>query len=225
MTSLPTSARLHLLGATTLGALLSTGPFLAVAVGAAVGVVWLDRRDVVVALARPTFLVFALLTVLLGAFLFGASVPSMEGAGLGLEIVGRAAAILVVARWVALGATPFEFAYLFGRLGMRWVGFALGIAINALPVLERSTRRTWDAMRMRGGFRRQRWRGLRLLAIATLTNALLQADAQADAATARGFRIDYPGEPGAPWGRRGFLVVVGGWGLAVALVAADLTLG
>jgi energy-coupling factor transporter transmembrane protein EcfT len=172
-------------------------------------------------LGRPVFLVFSVITIGIGALLFGPAgspTPSGVGAILGLEIVARAAAIMVLARWIGMDATAYEFAHLFGRFGLRWVGFALGIAINALPILERSSRRTWDAMRMRGGLRQRRWRSFRLIAIATLTNALLHADAQADAATARGFRLDLPPEPPPSWIGGERVLVVSGWvlsGLAV----------
>ncbi|RYG31951.1 hypothetical protein EON81_21755 [bacterium] len=160
---------------------------------------------------KPGFWIFSLLTVVIGAFLFvpeGNSVPSGEGALLGLAIVGRALAILLMARWVAQGATAFEMARLGGRVGLRWLGFALGVAINALPDLEASARRTWDAMRMRGGFRRRRWYALRLFAVATLTNALMRADAQAEAATARGLGLEAPAMAVPHWtvGQAAFVV-------------------
>lgn len=210
-----------------LAVLAATGPLLALSVFLALGLVFAYRREAVAALGRPIFFVFSLITVGIGALLFGPAgspTPSLVGAVLGLEIVARAAAILVMARWIGLDATAFEFAHLFGRFGLRWAGFALGVAINALPILERSSRRTWDAMRMRGGLRRRRWNSLRLIFIATLTNALLHADAQADAATARGFRLDLPPEAPPKWlPREGGLVVLG-WVLAVSVAAFALFL-
>lgn len=213
----PLSARLHVLGAVTLASLIATGWPLVLVVGATIALIARHRPEVVRALARPIFLVFTLISVGVGAILFGPTTPSVLGAYLGLEIVFRAAAILVVARWIAADASPFEFAPLFHRFGLRWVGFALGIALNALPILERSARRTWDAMRMRGGLRHHRLRSLRLIFIATLTHALHHADAQADAATARGFRLDLPPEPPPKWHRNERALVAASWLSAIVV--------
>jgi energy-coupling factor transporter transmembrane protein EcfT len=213
------------LGAVVLAVLAAAGPLLALSVLLALGLVFAYRRESLAALGRPIFWIFALITVTIGALLFGPAgtpTPSWIGAILGLEIVARAAAILVMARWIGLDATAFEFAHLFERFGLRWVGFALGVAINALPILERSSRRTWDAMRMRGGLRRRRLNSLRLIFIATLTNALLHADAQADAATTRGFRLDLPPEPPPAWLPGERALAVGGWVAAVVVAVVAL---
>lgn len=222
MTRPPLSVRLHVLAAVVIASLIATGWPLIIVVAAALTLVATHRPECVLALARPLFLVFTVISLAIGAVLFGPTTPSWVGAYLGLEIVLRAAAILVVARWIALGATPFEFAHLFGRSRFRWVGFALGIAINALPILERSARRTWDAMRMRGGLRHQRLRSLRLIAIATLTHALLHADAQADAATTRGFRLDLPPDPPPIWLPRERLLVAITWLASLATTVATI---
>lgn len=73
------------------------------------------------------------------------------------------------------------------RLGLRGLGFSLGIALNLLPSLQESSIHAWQSLRMRGGLRRKKWRGLRLLVITIVTNALRRADEIALAAESRAF--------------------------------------
>lgn len=216
----PLTVRLNVFFAGTLAALVADGWLLAAVATAILAFLGVRAPGCLRSLARPGFWIFAALAVGFGALLFGpvgAAIPSAAGALVGAILVVRSAAILVLAYWVAARATPFEFAALGERLGVRWLGFAFGVAVNALPDLEASARRTWDAMRARGGLRRNRRQGLRLFAVATLTNALYRADAQADAATARGFRLDVPAEPGPRWTADDFRLAGAAWALTLAV--------
>ena len=72
---------------------------------------------------------------------------------------------------------------------MRGLGFTLGVAVNLLPALERSSGRTWDTLRMRGGLRHRRRLTLRLATLTVMSNALRRADEIAIAAETRGFGL------------------------------------
>ncbi|MCA9978037.1 MAG: energy-coupling factor transporter transmembrane component T [Chloroflexota bacterium] len=73
------------------------------------------------------------------------------------------------------------------RFGLRGLGFSLGVALNLLPGLQQSSHNAWQALQMRGGLRRRWWRGLRLLAMTVMTNALRRAEEIALAAESRAF--------------------------------------
>jgi len=80
-----------------------------------------------------------------------------------------------------------ELALLLERLGVQGLGFALGVALNMLPLLLESLRNTWAALRMRGGLRRRRWQTLQRLLVTVLANGLRRADEITAAAEARGY--------------------------------------
>jgi energy-coupling factor transporter transmembrane protein EcfT len=114
---------------------------------------------------------------------------SSRGLVAGLWMALRALAILIATRGLAASTSPGELAGLLERWGMRGLGFTLGVAVNLLPALERSSGRTWDTLRMRGGLRRRRRLTLRLATLTVMSNALRRADEIAIAAEARGFGL------------------------------------
>jgi energy-coupling factor transporter transmembrane protein EcfT len=59
--------------------------------------------------------------------------------------------------------------------------------MNLLPALRKSSQNTWCSLQLRGGFRRQRWRGLQLLLVTVVVNALRRAEEIALAAEVRAF--------------------------------------
>ncbi len=189
---MPLTARLSLLFAATVAVLAARGAPLAGVVGVAIGGLAWSEPKALLPLFRPAFLLFAGGALLFARLAFG-------GAWAGLPVVGRGAAILALGAWAGGAASPFELARVAARIRLGWLGFALGVAINALPELAASLRRTWEGLRLRGGLRRNRARNLRLLAAATLANAIARADAQAEVAAARGFRLDLPPEPAPRW--------------------------
>jgi energy-coupling factor transporter transmembrane protein EcfT len=76
---------------------------------------------------------------------------------------------------------------LFERFGLRGLGFSMGVALNLLPSLQTAALNTWHSLWMRGGLRAQRWRGVRLLLLTIITNALRRTEDVALAAEGRAF--------------------------------------
>ncbi len=116
---------------------------------------------------------------------------SSEGVQLGLHMGVRAVVILVAVQGLTASIDISSLAGLFERLGLHGLGFSLGVALNLLPALQESATHAWYTLKMRGGLRRKRWRGLQLLAITVVTNALRRAEEIALAAEARGFTPEH----------------------------------
>jgi len=143
---------------------------------------------------RPRYLVWMLLLVLPTLFFLGER--DAIWAGVPYSSVGLLAAAQIAVRYVVvLGAVQgftgaVEITALAGmleRFGLHGLGFSLGVALNLLPSLQQSSTHAWHALRMRGGLRRQRWRGLQLLVMTIVTNALRRAEEVALAAETRDF--------------------------------------
>ncbi|MGD1995971.1 MAG: energy-coupling factor transporter transmembrane component T [Anaerolineae bacterium] len=113
--------------------------------------------------------------------------PSLYGLQLGLQMAFRAAAILVATRGIVEQVGISQLAALLERLGFGGLGFALGVALNALPVIGRTARNTLAALRLRGGFRRERLRALRQLLLTVVTNSLRYSGQVVVAAEARAY--------------------------------------
>jgi energy-coupling factor transporter transmembrane protein EcfT len=62
------------------------------------------------------------------------------------------------------------------------------VATNLLPDLRQSATNAWHSLRMRGGLRAQWWRGVQLMALTVLTNALRHTEEIVLAAEVRAFR-------------------------------------
>lgn len=145
---------------------------------------------------RPRWL--ALLGILLViSILFGGGkadrvlwgVPySNEGILLGVKMTLSAVVILLAADGLASSMDITEVAGLFERLGLQGLGFSLGVAANQLPNLRQSSTNAWHSLRMRGGLRAKWWRGLQLLLLTILSNALRRSEDIVLAAEARAFR-------------------------------------
>lgn len=133
----------------------------------------------------------------------GAVTLSSAGLGLGLQMAARATTILVVMGVFTRRVSVSDLTALLARLGAGELGFVLGLALNLLPIIQQTIGNTLAAMRLRGGFRRHRWRTLRLLLVTLLVNALRYGDDVVCAAEARGFQGAHPagsdrGENSAP---------------------------
>jgi energy-coupling factor transporter transmembrane protein EcfT len=146
---------------------------------------------------RPRWLVMMALLILPPAFsgepdLSLWRIP-LSGAGLqlGLCMALRAVVILVAVQGLTAATDISTLAGLFERLGLHGLGFSMGVALNLLPALQQSAAHAWHSLKMRGGLRRKRWRGLQLLAITVVTNALRRAEEIALAAEARGFSPEH----------------------------------
>jgi energy-coupling factor transporter transmembrane protein EcfT len=147
---------------------------------------------------RPRWLIL-LGILLVVSVLFGGGEPDREVWGIplstgnvvsGIQMMLRAAVILLAADGLATSMDISEVAGLFERAGLQGLGFSLGVAANLLPNLRQSSMNAWHSLRMRGGMRARWWRGLQLLLLTILTNALHRSEDIVLAAEARAFRPD-----------------------------------
>jgi energy-coupling factor transporter transmembrane protein EcfT len=115
---------------------------------------------------------------------------SNEGLWAGLYMSIRALTIAVAVTGFANTISVEGITRLFDRAGLAGLGFATGVAFNMLPTLSLESQSTFETMRLRGGFRRQRLARLKMLAVIVLTNALRHADDIVCAAEARAFGND-----------------------------------
>jgi energy-coupling factor transporter transmembrane protein EcfT len=137
--------------------------------------------------------------LLVTSILFGGGEPdlelrgfpiSSEGITVGIRMTLSATIILLAADGMAASVDISEVAGLFEHLGLQGLGFSLGVAANQLPNLRQSSMNAWHSLRMRGGMRAQWWRGLQLLLLTIITNALRRSEEIVLAAEARAFRPD-----------------------------------
>ncbi len=112
---------------------------------------------------------------------------SSAGLAAGLQMVLRGLTIILAVDGFSATVDIAEVAGLLERIGFPGLGFSIGVAMNLLPALRKSSQNTWRSLQMRGGFRRQRWRGLQLLLVTVVVNALRRAEEIALAAEVRGF--------------------------------------
>ncbi|MBN2472937.1 MAG: energy-coupling factor transporter transmembrane protein EcfT [Anaerolineae bacterium] len=143
---------------------------------------------------RLRYLVWMLLLALPTVFFLGErdavfyGVPySSEGLLAAGQIAMRYVVVLVALQGFTSAVEITALAGLLERFGLRGLGFSLGVALNLLPSLQQSSTNGWHALQMRGGLRRQRWRGLQLLVMTVVTNALRRAEEVALAAEVRAF--------------------------------------
>ncbi len=141
---------------------------------------------------------------------------SSQGLAGSLQIVLRVLIVLVSVDGFTSSVDIPSIAGLLERFGLRGLGFSMGVALNLLPSLQAAAANTWHSLVMRGGLRAQRWRGMRLLLLTILTNALRRTEEIALAAEGRAF------DPG---GSRAMPLRAGSLDRAVALGAALLALG
>lgn len=149
-------------------------------------------------LLRWRWLIWLLLLVLPTVFLLGERDSvwmgvrySQEGLAAGVQITARFVVVLIAVQSFTSAVDVATLAGLLERFGLRGLGFSLGVAMNLLPSLQESAQHAWYALRMRGGLRKQRWRGLQLLIMTIVTNALRRADEVALAAEARAFSPEH----------------------------------
>ncbi len=109
----------------------------------------------------------------------------------GLQMALRATVIFVALGGLSTSVDISLIAGLFERIGLRGLGFSTGVAMNLLPDLYQSFITTWHALWMRGGLRRQRWRGLIYFFTTVLLNALRHAEEIALAAEARAYTPEH----------------------------------
>lgn len=145
-------------------------------------------------LMRFRWLVMIALMALPPIFLIGdmdrslAGIPySSEGLQSGIQIAIRILVVLVAIQGMTSSVDISSLAGLLERAGLHGLGFSAGVALNLLPGLLQSAQNAWRSLWMRGGLRKQRGRGLRLLAVTIIAGALSRAEEIALAAEARAF--------------------------------------
>jgi energy-coupling factor transporter transmembrane protein EcfT len=135
-------------------------------------------------------------------------------------MVSRSLILVVAAAGFVARVSVSELTDLFETVGQRGLGFSFGVAVHALPLAQRTWVTSAQALRLRGGFRRNRVRDVTLLATTVIGDALRHADEVVEAASARGFA---PGrhQVAMPARWQGDLLWVLLWiGVAVALALA-----
>jgi energy-coupling factor transporter transmembrane protein EcfT len=118
---------------------------------------------------------------------------SADGCRVAMAMVGRSLIIAVVATGFASTVSVRELTDVLEVVGLRGLGFSLGVAVHALPVARQTWLTSARALRLRGGFRRQWGRDVVLLCMTVVGNALRHADEVVEAAQARGFSADQRG--------------------------------
>ena len=159
---------------------------------------WFNGGSGLRALARRRFWVFILSILALSPLILGeADVRygwlrfSRTGLETGLWMALRAAT-LTLAFSVSLGSlTVTQMMHLFESIGLRGLGFALGVALNIGPVLRDVIEAAYHTIRLRGGFRRP-ISNAPLFLVTMIANSLRYGDDVVVAASARGF------DPGGP---------------------------
>jgi energy-coupling factor transporter transmembrane protein EcfT len=134
---------------------------------------------------------------------------SSEGLTTAVQIVARILVVLVSVEGFTSSVDISSVGGLLERAGLHGLGFSIGVALNLLPALQQSALNAWRSLWMRGGLRKKRWRGLRLLFMTILSNALGRAEEIALAAEARAY---------TPERSRALPVKAGRWDRAVVIL-------
>lgn len=113
----------------------------------------------------------------------------VSGTGLliGLQMILRAVVVIIAVDGFSTSVDITEVAGLFERVGLSGLGFSMGVAVNMLPALRRSSQCAWRSLSMRGGLRRQWWRGIRYLLVTIVASALRRAEEIALSAEVRAY--------------------------------------
>lgn len=144
-------------------------------------------------LAKPRFWLVPLSILALSPFLLGQ--PDLHWGRIGLSREGLVAGFWMALRAVilmitfssTLGAlTVSQLIRLFDRIGLRGLGFALGVALNMLATLQDVVAAAYHTIRLRGGWRRP-IPNAQLFLVTVIANALRYGDDILRAAHARAF--------------------------------------
>ena len=143
---------------------------------------------------RPQFWLLIVSALLLSPFFIGEKDVilwglrlSRQGFWIGLWMAARALSIGLAFNGFASSVSVAELATLFERAGLKGLGFALGVAFNALPTIQETAGDAYTAMRLRGGFRRDRFAALKKLLVTIVAGSLRRGEEIVDAAEARAF--------------------------------------
>lgn len=116
---------------------------------------------------------------------------STQGIAVGLQMILRALVVLLAVDGFSSAVNISEIAGLLERVGLKGLGFSIGVAINLLPGLRQSSTNAWHSLQMRGGLRKKRWRAMQLLLVTVVANALRYAEEIALAAESRAFSPEH----------------------------------
>ena len=153
----------------------------------------LAGRGALRVLASRRFWLFILSTLAIAPFILGEA--DLRWGMLGISCAGletgawmaARAATLMLAFSASLGALSVaQMMGLFERLGLRGLGFALGVALNLGPVLRDTVEAAYHTLRLRGGFRRP-LQTARLFLVTVIANGVRYGDDVVQAASARAF--------------------------------------
>lgn len=178
-------------------------------------------------LLKLRFLVMLLVLAVPPVFLIGEPDRSLagiayssEGLQSGLQVSIRILVVLMAVGGLTGSVDIASVAGLLERLGLQGLGFSMGVALNLLPALQQSTLNAWRSLWMRGGLRRKRRRGLRLLAVTVIAGALSRAEEIALAAEARAFSPERARALPVKSGRLDWVVAVAGVVLVLVVILA-----
>lgn len=170
-------------------------------------------------------LVLTLLLIIPPIFMLGTidaswmGIPySSEGLAISLQIAIRLVVVLTAIDGFTSAVDPAALSGVLERLGLRNLGFSIGVALNLLPALQEAGITTWQAMHMRGGTRRHWLRNLRLYVVTVIANALRRGEEIALAAEGRAFSPDHPNTTPLPTGRLDKVVLAAGPVLLIAML-------
>jgi len=173
---------------------LARGGRLFVAIGIVVALTWYIAPTALRLLRDWRFWLFPLVLIASNAWILPtdasfhgipfARAGVAQGVQMSLRTIGIVLGMQGLSRSISIG----EMAALLERVGQPGLGFALGVAVNMLPLLQENMRNSFHALKMRGGLRRHRVRALRLLFISVLVSSLRDAEDIVSAAQARAFR-------------------------------------
>ena len=151
-------------------------------------------REALRILGRPQFWLLAGSALLLSPFfigekdvILGSLRLSSTGLWTGLWMTVRAVSIGLALGGFTSVVSVAGLAMLFERAGLKGLGFALGVAFNMLPTIQETMSSSITAMRLRGGFRRDRLGSLRRLFVTVVASSLRRGEEIVDSAEARAF--------------------------------------
>ena len=159
-----------------------------------VGFVALFRAPALRLLGRRQLWLFIIPTLLLSPLVLGEPDLylwrlhlSQEGFWAGLWMVSRALSIALAAMVFAQAVSVSQMAGLLEGMRLKGLGFSLGVATNMLPTIQETIQTSYQAMRLRGGFRSHRLRTVKLLLVTVIAGSLRRGDDIVSAAEARAF--------------------------------------
>ncbi len=115
---------------------------------------------------------------------------SPQGFSIGLGMALRGVVIMLVVTTFSNAVSLVEITHLLEAVGLKGLGFALGTAFNMVPTIQETIDSVYQAIRLRGGFRRGRLATLKTLTMAVVVTSLRHGDEIVDAAQARAFNPD-----------------------------------